>query len=71
MKEENEKDTAADQRVNAFTKHVALMRQLEQETARRIEHGALSPGEDETPRYWRLTAEVELLRAKRADAVTK
>jgi hypothetical protein len=63
--------TTADQRVSAVTKHVALMRQFEQDAVKRIEYGALAPGEDETARCLRLTAEVELLRVKRAGATAK
>ena len=63
--------TTADGRVTALTKHVELMRQFEQDAARRVEQGVLPVGDDETPRYWRLTAEVDLLRLKRATTTTK
>jgi hypothetical protein len=68
---EVELSTTPDGQITALTKHVALMREFEQDAAKRIEAGALAVGDDETPRYWRLTAEVELLRAKRAAAATK
>ena len=63
---ELELSTKADDRVTVLIKHVALMRDFEQDTAKKIERGMLAVGDDETPRCWRLTAEVELLRAKRA-----
>jgi hypothetical protein len=61
----------AEERVAALTNQVALMRQLEQEAAKRLEAGILPVGDDEVVRYWRLTAEVELLRAKRVATSTK
>jgi multidrug resistance efflux pump len=68
---EVELSTTPDGQITALTKHVALMRQFEQDAAKRIEVGALAPGDAEALRYWRLTAEIELLRAKRAATATK
>ena len=68
---ELELSTTAEQRVAALARHVALMRQFEQEAAKRVEVGVLPVGDDEAPRCWRLTAEVELLRAKRVSALAK
>ena len=55
-------------RVAALNRHVTLMRQFEREAAKKVEIGVLPVGDAESPRYWRLTAEVELVRAKRAAA---
>jgi beta-lactamase regulating signal transducer with metallopeptidase domain/multidrug resistance efflux pump len=68
---EVELSATPDGQITALTKHVALMRQFEQDAAKRIEVGALAPGDAEALRYWRLTAEIELLRAKRAATATK
>ncbi len=61
----------AEERVAVLTKHVALMRQFEQDAVTRIKVGVLPRGDDETARCCRLTAEVELLRAKRAATSAK
>jgi hypothetical protein len=58
-------------RVAALTKHVDVMRQFEEEALKRVERGILPMGEDETPRYWRLSAEIELLRLKRTAKAAK
>jgi hypothetical protein len=68
---ELELSTTTDGQIDALTKHVALMRQFEQDVSKRIERGQLAVGDDETPRCWRLSAEVELLRAKRAATTAK
>jgi hypothetical protein len=68
---EVELSTTPDGQITALTKHVALMLQFERDAAKRIDTGALAPGDAEAPRYWRLNAEVELLRAKRAATATK
>jgi hypothetical protein len=68
LEAELELDATPAGRVAALNKHVTLMRQFEREAAKKVEIGVLPVGDAETPRYWRLTAEVELVRAKRAAA---
>ncbi len=63
--------TTAEARVTALTKHLTLMRQLEQEAAKKIQVGVLPVGDDEAPRCWRLSAQVDLLRAERVAAPAK
>jgi len=65
---ELELSTTPDNRVAALTKYVALVRQLEQEGEQRVKVGAAGQLDVEALRYWRLTGEIELLRAKRASA---
>jgi hypothetical protein len=44
---------------------VALAAQMEQEVRKKVEVGAAAPSDELLPRYWRLTAECDLLKAKR------
>lgn len=61
----------ADDQIAAFAEHVALMRQLEQRATEGLHIGVTSAGEVEAVRYWRLTAEIELFRAKHASTGPK
>lgn len=63
--------TRPEERVTVLSRHLATMRQLEQQARKRVETGTLAPGDEEVPRYWRLTAEAELLRAQREAGAAK
>jgi hypothetical protein len=49
----------------ALTNHLAVARRLEESVNRAAENGAATSSDTELARYWRLDAEIALLRAKR------
>lgn len=49
----------------ALTNHLAITRRLEESVSRAAENGAATSSDKELARYWRLDAEIALLRAKR------
>jgi membrane-associated phospholipid phosphatase len=58
-------------KITALTAHVEWLRRLELDDAKRIKIGVMQPGDAVLPLYWRLTAEIDLLRLQRAGATGK